>query len=61
MLKKIFSLFGILTMFLILSCEPNTGTQEGKEAVEGDTLDPREGEGEGEAGPEEIGGYKHDQ
>ena len=61
MLKSILSLLGALTMLIMLSCEPNTGTQEGKEAVEGDTLDPREGEGEGEAGPEEIGGYKHNQ
>lgn len=42
-------------------CEPNTGTIEGKEAVEKDTIDPREGKGEGDIGPEEIGGYEHNQ
>ena len=60
-MKKIGYLTGILLMVMILGCEPNTSTEEGKEAVKNDTLDPREGEGEGEPGPEEIGGYKHNQ
>lgn len=45
----------------LIACEPNTDTKEGQEAVKQDTIDPREGEREGEVGEGEIGGYEHNQ
>lgn len=36
--------------FLLMGCEPQQSTQDDKEAVKQDTVDPREGKGEGEVG-----------
>lgn len=45
----------------ISACETSPATVEGQEAVKKDTIDPREGEREGEVGEGEIGGYEHNQ
>ena len=37
-------------MFLLAACDPQRTTVEDKEAVKKDTVDPREGKGEGEVG-----------
>lgn len=60
-MKKLNYLLSIIIMIFAFGCEPNTGTEEGKEAVKNDTIDPREGEREGDLGKEEIGGYEHNQ
>jgi hypothetical protein len=60
-MKKISYLISISLIIFAFGCEPNTGTEEGKEAVKKDTIDPREGEREGEIGDGEIGGYEHNQ
>ncbi len=38
------------------ACTPNTGTQDQKDTVQGDTLDVNQGKGEGEVGEGVIGG-----
>ncbi|UII32066.1 hypothetical protein LVD17_27670 [Fulvivirga ulvae] len=48
-MKKTLVIIGIF-MVLSLGCEPKKGTIEDKEAVKQDTVDPREGEGEGDVG-----------
>jgi hypothetical protein len=60
-MKKISYLISISIIAFAFGCEPNTATEEGKEAVKKDTIDPREGEREGEIGEESIGGYEHNQ
>lgn len=60
-MKKLKYIIGILLIAGAFACEPNTGTEEGKEAIKKDTIDPREGAGEGDPGKGEIGGYKHNQ
>lgn len=46
-MKLIFGIF-IISLFSLASCEPNQSTIEDKEAVENDSIDHRQGEGEGE-------------
>ncbi|MGK7390454.1 MAG: hypothetical protein ACNS60_08885 [Candidatus Cyclobacteriaceae bacterium M2_1C_046] len=53
-------IFGFL-LFTLPACEPSPETEEGKEAVKKDTIDPREGQREGDVGEGEIGGYEHNQ
>lgn len=60
-MKKISCLISVAILVFSFGCEPNTGTEEGKEAVRNDTIDPREGQREGDLGKEEIGGYEHNQ
>lgn len=48
-MKRILTIISILTLFSI-GCEPKKGTIEDKEAVKQDTVDPRQGKGEGEVG-----------
>lgn len=48
-MKRILVIISMLTLFSI-SCEPPKGTVEDKEAVKQDTVDPREGKGEGDVG-----------
>lgn len=60
-MKKITAIIFGLLIFSLPACEPSTDTEEGKEAVKKDTLDPREGRGEGKTGEGEIGGYEHNQ
>lgn len=60
-MKKILYILIAISSFGVFACEPNTGTKEGREAVKQDTLDPREGDREGDIGDGEIGGYEHNQ
>lgn len=60
-MKKLRYIIAILVVTGAFACEPNTGTEEGKEAVKKDTIDPREGDREGDVGDGEIGGYEHNQ
>lgn len=46
-MKRIFGIF-IVSLFLLASCEPKQNTIEDKEAIENDSIDHRQGEGEGE-------------
>ncbi|GAA0894431.1 hypothetical protein GCM10009122_41120 [Fulvivirga kasyanovii] len=48
-MKRIIAVIGICTLFA-LGCEPKKGTVEDKGAVKQDTVDPREGKGEGDVG-----------
>lgn len=60
-MKNILKITLILFTLTAFSCEPNTGTKEGREAVKQDTIDPREGDREGEIGDGRVGGYEHNQ
>lgn len=49
--KKILPVVGV-ALLLFTACEPKQGTMGDKEAVKGDSIDMREGAGEGEEGEE---------
>lgn len=47
---RIFTISMFLMACVSYGCEPKKGTVEDKEAVKNDSIDVREGEGEGESG-----------
>ena len=48
-------LFTIFALVSFTACQPDRGTKDEKEAVKGDTLNVREGEGEGPIGEGDKG------
>lgn len=53
-MKNVFITLLFLSAIFLAGCKPNEGTKDDKEAVKSDTIDHRQGAGEGEEG---VGAY----
>lgn len=58
--KTLIKLMLAVGFFFMLSCQPKQGTVEDKGAVKGDSIDVREGAGEGPVGEGDMGTEQDD-
>lgn len=52
-MKRIILMFFAVSLFSITACDPKVRSEEDQEAIQGDSLNPQEGAGEGTV-PDEV-------